>query len=101
MIEKIIKAAAKGCGCMEFDIKGTNRHARAVLGRAVVSLLARRHTALSYPKIAEGLGRDSHSIVHTGEARMKDPKVLRSKPDFLEGKTVEELIASVEKAAGL
>lgn len=58
----ILDAVAFECDCQVRDLVSRGRHRRLVLGRELVVELARRHTVMSYPEIADGLGRKSHSV---------------------------------------
>ncbi len=53
------------------DLMGTGRHRRVVAARGLVAYLARSMTTLSYPEIAQALGRKHHSTIHTAVGRMK------------------------------
>ncbi len=52
------------------DLLATGRHRRVVTARGVVAYLGRTMTTLSYPEIAQALGRKHHSTVHTAVSRM-------------------------------
>ncbi|MHC4218041.1 MAG: DnaA ATPase domain-containing protein [Planctomycetota bacterium] len=52
------------------ELLGTGRHRRVVTARGLVAWLARELTTLSYPEIAQALGRKHHSTVHTAAARI-------------------------------
>ncbi len=52
------------------DLMGTGRHRRVVAARGLVAYLARSMTTLSYPEIAQALGRKHHSTIHTAVGRM-------------------------------
>jgi chromosomal replication initiator protein len=52
------------------DLMGTGRHRRVVTARGLVSYLARSMTTMSYPEIAQALGRKHHSTIHTAVGRM-------------------------------
>jgi chromosomal replication initiator protein len=53
------------------DLTGSGRHRRVVLARAVVAYLSRELTTHSYPEIAQALGREYHSTVHTADQRLR------------------------------
>ncbi len=52
------------------DLMGTGRHRRVVAARGLVAYLARSMTTLSYPEIAQALGRKHHSTIHTAVGRL-------------------------------
>ncbi len=52
------------------DLYGKGRHKRVVLGRSLIVALAREFTTMSFPEIARGLGRPSHSTVVTAHGRI-------------------------------
>ncbi len=52
------------------DLMGTGRHRRVVAARGLVAYLARSMTTLSYPEIAQALGRRHHSTFHTAVKRI-------------------------------
>lgn len=52
------------------ELMGSGRHRRVVAARGLVAYLARSMTSLSYPEIAQALGRKHHSTVHTAVGRM-------------------------------
>lgn len=53
------------------DLTGSGRHRRVVLARAMVAYLSRELTTHSYPEIAQALGREYHSTVHTADQRLR------------------------------
>jgi chromosomal replication initiator protein len=52
------------------ELMGTVRHRRVVAARGLITYLARELTTLSYPEIAQALGRKHHSTVHTAAKRV-------------------------------
>jgi chromosomal replication initiator protein len=62
------------------ELLGSGRHRRVVTARGLVAWLARELTTLSYPEIAQALGRKHHSTVHTAAARitrqLREPRPL-------------------------
>ncbi len=52
------------------DLTGTSRHQRIVLARGLVAHLSREMTTMSYPEIAQALGRKYHSTIHTAAKRL-------------------------------
>ena len=89
------------------ELYSKGRHRRVVLARGVIVRLARELTTMSFPEIARGLGRSSHSTVVTAHTRVlgqiKRAEPLRIGSDF-EGQTIGELIemlrGCVRRAAG-
>jgi len=53
------------------DLFGRSRHPRVVLGRGLITHLARLLTSHSYPEIAHALGRSCHSTVHAAGRRIE------------------------------
>ncbi|MEM8757340.1 MAG: DnaA/Hda family protein [Planctomycetota bacterium] len=74
------------------DLGEPGRHPRVVLGRAMITLLCKELTPMSYPEIARGIGKRNHSTVITARRRideqMHDPIRLGLSID---GATVAEL----------
>ncbi|MCZ6810921.1 MAG: DnaA/Hda family protein [Planctomycetota bacterium] len=52
------------------DLIGSGRHRRVVVARGVVAYLGRELTTMSYPEIAQALGRRHHSTFHTAVKRI-------------------------------
>lgn len=53
------------------DLLGSSRHRRVVLARGLIAHLGREMTTQSYPEIAQSLGRNYHSTVHTAAQRLR------------------------------
>lgn len=70
-ISAIIDAVCDLNGIDRSDLFGRSRHARVVLGRGLVTHLARELTSHSYPEIAQALGRSCHSTVHAAARRIE------------------------------
>ena len=76
------------CGVLDVEFEelcGKGRRPVVVLARGLVVHLARRHTHLSFPEIARGIGRPTHSTCVHGAQRLqaaldmepaKQPRVL-------------------------
>lgn len=62
-LEAIISETIRLLGVEHSDLVGTGRHPRVVLARSIIGHLARRLTRLSFPDIARGMGRPSHSTI--------------------------------------
>jgi len=62
-LQSIVMETCRMLGVDSSDFTGTGRQPRVVLARSVVAHLARRMTGLSFPEIARGMGRPSHSTV--------------------------------------
>jgi chromosomal replication initiator protein len=71
-IATIIDAVCENNGIERSDLFGRSRHARVVLGRGLITYLARELTNHSYPEIAQALGRPCHSTVHAAARRIED-----------------------------
>lgn len=68
-VAQVIQAVCTVTGVDHAALVGAGRHRRSVLGRGLVAHLARELTTLSYPEIAQALGRSTHSTVHAAAAR--------------------------------
>ena len=67
----LVTATAEVMGLTCASLTGSGRTSRVVLGRAMVSWLARDCTGASYPEIAEALKRRSHSSAIAGHRRIE------------------------------
>lgn len=54
------------------DLGRSGRHPRVVLARAMITLLCRELTTMSYPEIARALGKRNHSTVITAHRRIEN-----------------------------
>ena len=74
------------------ELGRSGRHRRVVLARAMITLLCRELTTMSYPEIARALGKKNHSTVITAHQRidrqMGEPVRLGLAVD---GLTIEQL----------
>lgn len=52
------------------DLGASGRHKKVVLARAIITLLCKQMTTLSYPEIARKLGKTNHSTVITAHQRI-------------------------------
>jgi len=62
-LESIMVETCRLLGVEYSDLSGSGRHPRVVLARSIIGHLARRLTHMSYPEIARGMGRPSHSTI--------------------------------------
>jgi len=69
--EEIIRSASERLGVEVSDVLGRSRHRRVVAARSIAALLSRRMTTLSYPELAQKLGRPNHSSVVTACQRLE------------------------------
>lgn len=53
------------------ELHGTGRRKAVVDARGMISVLARDHTAFSYPEIARAMNRPSHTTIIAAEGRMR------------------------------
>lgn len=63
--------------CKQVDVESielgkSGRHPRVVLARAMITLLCRELTTMSYPEIARALGKRNHSTVITAHRRIEE-----------------------------
>ncbi|MEM9662622.1 MAG: DnaA/Hda family protein [Planctomycetota bacterium] len=63
--------------CRQLDVETaelgrSGRHRRVVLARAMITLLCRELTTMSYPEIARALGKKNHSTVITAHRRIEE-----------------------------
>ncbi len=68
----IVTAVCTTTGVEREDLVGKGRHRRVVTARALAAHLAREMTTLSYPEIADALGRSTHSTVHAAAGRFRE-----------------------------
>lgn len=67
-------------------VLGPGRHRHLVLARSLAIYLARQLTSLSYPEIADAMGRSNHSTIITACQRM-EKQLKANKPLLLPGRT--------------
>jgi chromosomal replication initiator protein len=71
-VATIIDSVCQRLNITRVDLTGTGRHRRVVVGRSMVAYLSRELTTMSFPEIAQALGRDNHSTVHTADQRLRE-----------------------------
>jgi hypothetical protein len=88
---------------VEFEeLSGNGRRPAVVLARGIISHLARKMTVLSFPEIARGLGRPTHSTIIAACNRLKSQMAPESQVCVDIGGTVftiRELVDLLEKQA--
>lgn len=67
----VIDAVCSHLSVSRADLLGQGRHRRVVLARSMVAYLSREMTTQSFPEIAQAMGRENHSTVHTADARLR------------------------------
>jgi chromosomal replication initiator protein len=67
----IIEEVCRRLAVSKPDLMGSGRHRRVVTARAMVAYLGRELTTQSFPEIAQALGRNCHSTIHTADARLR------------------------------
>lgn len=70
-LEAIVAQTCRLLGVDLSDFTGTGRQPRAVLARSITAHLARRLTRMSFPEIARGMGRPSHSTIIAAAQRLQ------------------------------
>ncbi len=102
-LRTLIDAACEVLSVDVGEVLGRGRHPRVVLARSVVSLLARRATTMSFPEIARGLGRASHSTVVAACRRM-ETRLDQPEGELItlgrEGLTLGEVFERVARRSG-
>lgn len=100
-LNQILDEVCRSLDIEPADVLGRGRHRRVVLARAMTTLLARRITTCSFPEIARGLGRPSHSTVVTAHQRilsqLKAGELVRVGARF-DGATIEEVVDRLESS---
>ena len=69
-LRTVVQVVCDHLGVNRADLMGSGRHRRVVLARGLVAYLGRMLTTLSYPEIAQAMGRRHHSTVHTAAKRV-------------------------------
>ena len=69
-VDGIIATVCDELRVVNEELASKGRHPRVVLARAIVVLLAKRFTNMSYPEIARAIGRPNHSTVITALQRL-------------------------------
>jgi len=70
-LEAIVAHTCRLLGVDLGEFTGTGRQPRTVLARSITAYLARRLTSMSYPDIARGMGRPSHSTIIAAAQRLE------------------------------
>ncbi len=71
-IATVIDTVCRRLSITRGDLLGPRRHRRVVLARGLIAHLGRELTTLSYPELAEALGRAHHSTMHTAARRLRE-----------------------------
>ncbi|PHQ78962.1 MAG: hypothetical protein COB69_08895 [Phycisphaera sp.] len=80
------------------DLGASGRHKRVVMARAVITLLCKKTTTLSYPEIARKMGKTNHSTVITAHQRIeKQLGDTVSLGLMADGMTIQQLADSIER----
>jgi chromosomal replication initiator protein len=69
-VEAVIETVCRRLSVARSDLMGCGRDRRVVAARGLVAYLSRDLTTLSFPEIAQALGRKHHSTVHTAATRV-------------------------------
>jgi chromosomal replication initiator protein len=86
---------------VEFDeLTGNGRRPQVVLARSLISHLARRLTTLSFPEIARGIGRPTHSTIIAACQRLQAQMDSPTPPTVDLGGTVLTVKELAERMAG-
>lgn len=99
-LEQIIGHVCRVLG-VEFDeLTGNGRRPQVVLARSVISRLARRLTTLSFPEIARGIGRPTHSTIIAACQRLEAQMASETPPTVDLGGTVLTVKELCERMEG-
>ncbi|MHC4108747.1 MAG: DnaA ATPase domain-containing protein [Planctomycetota bacterium] len=71
-IATVIETVCERLAVARGDLLGPRRHRRVVLARGLIAHLGRELTTLSYPELADALGRAHHSTMHTAARRLRE-----------------------------
>ena len=74
------------------------KHATTTSARAIITLLCKKTTTLSYPEIARKMGKTNHSTVITAHQRIE--KQLEDKVSLglmVDGMSIQQLADSIER----
>jgi chromosomal replication initiator protein len=86
---------------VEFDeLTGNGRRPQVVLARSLISRLARRLTTLSFPEIARGIGRPTHSTIIAACQRLEAQMASATPPTVDLGGTVLTVRELCERMEG-
>ncbi len=70
-LSEIIEAVCRRTGADAEQLAGRTRKPEAVVSRHLIAALAKRFTDMSFPEIAAGVGKGSHSSFVTGVKRLR------------------------------
>ncbi|MFI4873200.1 MAG: DnaA ATPase domain-containing protein [Phycisphaerales bacterium JB061] len=80
------------------DLGASGRHKRVVMARAIITLLCKKTTTLSYPEIARKMGKTNHSTVITAHQRIeKQLGDTVSLGLMVDGMSIQQLADSIER----
>lgn len=80
------------------DLGASGRHKRVVMARALITMLCKKTTTLSYPEIARKMGKTNHSTVITAHQRIaKQLDDTVSLGLSVDGMTIAQLADTVER----
>jgi chromosomal replication initiator protein len=86
---------------VEFDeLTGNGRRPQVVLARSLISRLARRLTTLSFPEIARGIGRPTHSTIIAACQRLEAQMAQETQPTVDLGGTILTVRELCERMEG-
>ncbi len=86
-VDAVIDAVCRRMSVARGDLMGGCRERRVVTGRGLVAYLSRDLTTLSFPEIAQALGRKHHSTVHTAVMRVTRQLTAQTRVEVSGGRT--------------
>jgi chromosomal replication initiator protein len=86
-VDAVIEAVCRRMSVARSDLMGGCRERRVVAGRGLVAYLSRDLTTLSFPEIAQALGRKHHSTVHTAAMRVTRQLTSQTRVEVSGGRT--------------
>lgn len=99
-LRSIREAVSESLAISRGDLRCHDRSGRIVLGRALISYLARKLGAASFLEIAAELGRRSHAASHDAERRISRMVADDARIDFGSGPIrIRELLIEIEERA--
>lgn len=90
-IDRIIDVVCEALALTREELVRRGRQKPVVLARSLAVCLARQVTSMSYPEIAQALGRASHSTVITADRRMR--QMIADQTTIVLPATLEEIPA--------
>lgn len=102
-LEQIVNHVGRVLGVEFEELTGNGRRPQVVLARSLISYLARRLTTLSFPEIARGIGRPTHSTIIAACQRLEGQMAMEHPPRLDLGGTeltVKELCERMEGELG-